>query len=191
MPRCEYMDMVDDDGCRIQIVTRRRWRLRHGATIDCIRLDSEKMAMAVMQEGEKMRSGLRPAYRLDPEISRRDSRNAELSNQARWRRLLLGKAQLREGSEKKRRKNPVNGRRVRLRLGGLGGDKIRDGTDGFSGSIACPLAATGVIRCVELFVDASTEEGKREKKAKKAKEEELVRYDSRRGWGNKVTRWST
>lgn len=92
----------------------------------------------------------------------------------------------------KKKKKPC--RRVRLRLGGLGGDKIRDGTDGFSGSIACPLAATGVIRCVELFVDAerqSREEGKREKKAKKAKEEELVRYDSRRGWGNKVTRWST
>lgn len=83
MPRCEYMDMVDVGGCGIQIVMGRRWRLRHGATIDWIRLDSEKTAMAVMQEGEKRRSGLRPAYRLDPEISRRDSRNAELSNQAR------------------------------------------------------------------------------------------------------------
>lgn len=66
---------------------------------------------------------------------------------------------------------------------------------GSAASIACPLAATGVIRSVEFFVEAERqsrrEEKRREEKAKKAKEEELVRYDSRRGWGNKVTRWST
>lgn len=57
MPRCEYMDMADVGDRGIQVVTRRRWRLRHGATIDSTRFDSEKMAMAVMQEGEKVRSG--------------------------------------------------------------------------------------------------------------------------------------
>lgn len=62
-----------------------------------------------------------------------------------------GKHGFAKAARKKEEENPVDGRRVRLRLGG---DKIRDGTDGFSGSIACPLAATGVIRSVELFVDA-------------------------------------
>jgi hypothetical protein len=67
---------------------------------------------------------------------------------------------------------------------------MRDGTDGFAPEIACPLAATDVIRCVEFFVERSgREKGRRRKKEKKARRGTLE--VQRRGWGNKVTRWST
>lgn len=102
MPRCEYMDMVDDGDCEIQVMAKRKRRLRHGATIDSTRFDPEKLAMAVMEEGKRIRSGLRPPYRLDPEISRRDSRNAELLTQALSRLLIQAKAQLREDGKKKK-----------------------------------------------------------------------------------------
>lgn len=38
MPRCEYMDMVGNGvgDCELQ---KRRWRVRHGATIDSTRFD--------------------------------------------------------------------------------------------------------------------------------------------------------
>lgn len=98
MPRCEYMDMVGDDvgDCGIQDGDG-----GCGAARQSIRLDSalKKTAMVVM-EGKEFRGGLRPACRLDPEISRRDTRNAELLNQALVRPLIMATARLRDKSKK-------------------------------------------------------------------------------------------
>lgn len=66
-----------------------------------------KMAMVVMQEKE-FRGGLRPACRLDPEISRRDTRNAELLNQALLRPLILAQHDFATRAKKKNSQGQKN-----------------------------------------------------------------------------------